>query len=164
MKESIFTTEILGSLRDLGAWAYKIADAPITKRVLDVTRFTQAKPCDIFACIDGTMIAIETKQIKKWRAFSLADMRPAQIVQLSRIAEHGGRSFVFLNVRIPRKENRLLVFEWTALFERLQISSIKGLELERLSYYEAHKTEDGKVRFDLQPWADDFFLTAIPAL
>lgn len=155
MKEAVFVTEVIRSLRHFGFWAFKIPDAPITKELLKITRFTMAKPCDIIACLpvgvisDGVFVAIECKQFKKWKSFSIRDMRPAQVEQLSAIEDHGGSAWVFLNVRVGR-DNRLIIFEWAELRHRFlkKKESIKAKELQSRHFVNAMKIND-KIGYDL---------------
>lgn len=152
MKESIFTTEVLRSLRALNFWAYKIPDTPITKEILSVTRFTVAKPCDIIACRGGHLVAIETKQIRKWKPLSHRDFRPEQKNSLKSILDRKGSAFCFLNVRIPKEENRLIVFDWSTWGDRLSTSSIHVKELKTLPWLNPIKNSEGKLMFDLCEW------------
>jgi hypothetical protein len=153
VKEAVFVTEVIRSLRHFGFWAFKIPDAPITKELLKITRFTMAKPCDIVACLpsglDGLFVAIECKQFKKWKSFSLRDMRPAQVEQLSAIEDHGGSCWVFLNVRVGR-DNRLIIFEWAELRHRFlkKKESIKAKELQERKSVKVLKIGD-KIGYDL---------------
>lgn len=147
MKESVFTTEIMHTLRARGYFAHKLGDAPITAAVLAVTRFTPGKPFDIVVSARGQFVAIETKQMKKFKAFSLRDMRPAQLEGLTEVVYRGGRAFVFLNVRIAadarkgvKRENRLIVFDWAWLLHRLHESSIKAAEIREWAF--ASKSPD----------------------
>lgn len=155
MKEATFVSEIVRSLRHYGFWAFKIPDAPITKELLKITRFTMAKPCDIVACLpcgvisDGMFVAIECKQFKKWESFNVRDMRPAQVEQLSAIEDHGGSCWVFLNIRL-KDENRLIIFEWAELRVRFleRKESIHAKEL-KVRAYVPHYRIDSKVMYDL---------------
>lgn len=157
MKEAKFTTETVRSVRHHGGWAYKIPDAPITKEILKITRFTAAKPCDIVCCIDGRMIAIETKQFKKWEALGLRHFEPEQIEGMNRIVANGGRAFVFLNIRIKKPyTNRLLVFEWDLLYEHFTLfGSVFAKDLMKRTFYESFligEEPNQKRVFDLSEW------------
>jgi hypothetical protein len=83
------------------------------------TRFVPEKPCDILACVNGHMVAVEGKQMKKWQGFSIRFLRDNQIVALDSIVKAGGRAYVFVNVRVPpekgvsKRENRLIVINWS---------------------------------------------------
>lgn len=175
MKEKQFTAEIMHTLSQAGIWAYKLSDSP-TSWTMSKTRFTPEKPCDILSCVRGKFVAIETKQIKSFKAFGLYDMRPSQIESLDAIVEVGGRGFVFLNIRLPndfrtgqKRDNRLVVFDWVYLRERFAKGSIKAKEVRELRF--TRKSPDKKngattVKgvFDLsvfeemldQPTEDDF--------
>ena len=124
MKEATFSSELMESLRLMGAWCYKIADSPASW-TKGITRFTPEKPCDIIACLGGTMIGIECKQLKKFQAFGRTQMRDSQVKALGEIVAAGGKGYVFLNIRIKaikgkqKPENRLIVFDWAKWGERL---------------------------------------------
>lgn len=155
MKEAFFSTETIRSCRYHGGWAYKIPDAPITKEILKITRFTNAKPCDIVCCFGMKFIAIETKQFKKWKALSKHDFRPEQIKGLTDIVDQGGRAFVFLNIRINIKgepyENRLIIFDWKVWGKRLSEGSVHAKELKARVYYTSFIHEEKRI-FDLTEW------------
>lgn len=155
MKEAKFTTEIVRSLRHYGGWVYKIPDAPITKEILKITRFTAAKPSDIVSCFDSLFVAIETKQLKKWEALSIRDFRPEQIEGLTNIVAHKGRAFVFVNIRINTKgrpyENRLLIYDWAVWGERIKQKSIFAKELKERPYYKSFMVDEKRI-FDLTEW------------
>lgn len=163
MKEAHFSTEVVRSVRHYGGWAYKIPDAPITKAILKITRFTAAKPFDITCAIDGTPVAIETKQFKEWKALSKNDFRPEQLKGMTEFIAHGkGRAFVFLNIRIKEAdENRLIIFDWATLGPRIeQKKSVFAKELKERAYYKSYlhdfTNDDGIVTrkrvFDLTEW------------
>lgn len=136
MRESIFNTEIKRSLIKAGYFVYKIFDMP---RFIG-SRFQDNKPCDILACgQDGKIIAIESKQIKKWQAFGLRFLRPHQIETLEKIHSLGGWAFVFLNVRIIKpKENRCIAIHWPVLKSK---KSFSKKELPLLPFYQGSKKE-----------------------
>lgn len=157
MKEAHFSTETVRSIRHHGGWGYKIPDAPITKEILKITRFTNAKPADIVACFDGRFVAIETKQFKEWKAMSKHDFRPEQIKGLTDIVANGGRAFVFLNIRIKKPyENRLIVFDWATWGERIAHGpSVFAKELKARAFYTSYTIGDEpnqKRVWDLTEW------------
>jgi len=153
MKEASFTTEVMRSLKHYNLWAYKIPDTPINKKIMELMRFTPEKPCDIVACYQGLMVAVETKQFKKWQAFGLRHMEPAQIDHLTRIVKEKGRAFVFLNVRIKAPHvNRLFIFDWATLYPRLKKASIKAVELKERAYEGYFKNDKDKLIYDLEEW------------
>lgn len=155
MKEAKFTTEVVRSLRHYGGWAYKIPDAPITKEILKITRFTAAKPSDIVSCFDSLFVAIETKQLKTWKALSIRDFRPEQIEGLTDIVANKGRAFVFVNIRISGKgktyENRLLIYDWAIWGERIKKKSIFAKELKERPHYNSFIVDEKRI-FDLTEW------------
>lgn len=156
MKEAIFNTEVVNSLKKAGAWAWKIPDMPHFAG--SMTRFDVAKPCDIISNFGGRLIAIEGKMSKKFETFGLKRLRPSQIFHLDRIVKTGGRAFVFLNVRIAGKkgpvvrgrwtgsnyENRLIVLDWEAWRTPLEILPLSAKEVANLPYIRG-----GKGLFDL---------------
>jgi len=138
------------SLRHRGAWAYKIPDAPITRELLKITRFTAPKPCDIVVNKGGSFYAIECKQIKKFRAFGGKDIRPAQVEHLTHIVQTGGVAYIFLNVRITNpRVNRLYVFDWKEWGDVLSTGTIKKKELEQMLFVEPELDSRKKIFFDL---------------
>jgi hypothetical protein len=154
MKEAFFSTETIRSVRYHGGWAYKIPDAPITKEILKITRFTNAKPCDIVCCFGMKFVAIETKQFKKWKALSKHDFRPEQIEGMTNIVNQGGRAFVFLNIRINTKElyeNRLIIFDWKTWGPILSTGSVHAKELKERVYYSSFMVDEKRI-FDLTEW------------
>lgn len=124
MREADFTSEVMASIREIGGWCYKIADSP-TSWTRGITKFTPDKPCDVVACLDGVMVAIECKQLKKFAAFGRTQMRESQITALTEIVAAGGKGYVFLNIRIKaikgkqKHENRLIIFDWDKWGDRL---------------------------------------------
>ena len=109
MKEAIVNTEIVNSLKAGGAWAYKIPDA---LTIGGGNRFTAEKPCDIVGFYKGKGFAIESKQIKKYAPIGFKMLRPSQVRNFEEMISKGNRAFVFVNVRVPRDPNRLLIFTY----------------------------------------------------
>lgn len=153
MKEAKFTTEIVRSIRYHGGWAYKIPDAPITKEILKITRFTNAKPCDIVVSYESKFIGVETKQFKEWKALSIRDFRPEQITGMDNIIKSGkGRAFVFLNIRIRKPyENRLLIFDWATWGPIIKKKSVFAKELKVRPHYDSFIHNEKRI-FDLTEW------------
>lgn len=161
MKEAIFSTEIVRSIRHHGGWAFKIPDMPITKELLKITRFTNAKPCDIVSTFNGQFVAIETKQFKKWEALGVRHFRPEQLSGMTDIVANGGRAFVFLNIRIKADKikklmavNRLLVFDWSTWGPRIMKRSIFAESLRQRPHYDPMICPKGKIIFDLTEWVE----------
>jgi penicillin-binding protein-related factor A (putative recombinase) len=97
------------------------------------------------------MIAIETKFKKKFSAFSVRDMRPSQIVNLTNIAKAGGQSYVFLGIKEPGFPSKLFIFRWSYLEEIFSAGkSISAKELRTHYYLESYSSGD----FDLTRWKD----------
>lgn len=133
MREAVFITEIVDSLKVAGClFVYKPADSPMSW-TQHQTRFTLPKPCDIITCDREKMILIECKQLKKYEAFGERHMRPSQIENLTNAHKMGHKAFVFLNIRLaePRR-NILLIFNWAKLVQLWADNkgSIKGKDIE----------------------------------
>ena len=118
-------------------------------------RYVPEKPCDVLGAYRGRFFAIESKQMKKFEAFGMRHMRPAQIKHLNEITKTGSKAFVFLNVRIPaikkikqKRENRLIIFEWRH-FQGLGEVSLKKKDIETLPYV-SYQTVDKKIMYDLK--------------
>ncbi len=112
VKENIFNTEVVRSLKHYDYFAYKISDVM-------GSRFTETKPCDILICSPkGVFIAAESKQIKKWSGLTGKMLRDNQIKTLDKTVKNKGKAFVLLNIRLPlikgkqQKENWCVVFNW----------------------------------------------------
>lgn len=149
MRESNFTTDVMKSLRRVGAWAYKIPDAPSSK--ITGLRFTISKPCDIVACIDGKFIAIETKFKKKFAALSMRDMQDSQLVNLTNVLKNDGIALVFLGIKEKGKKTKLLIYDWQTLGSRFaKNESIAAKELREHEFIEADEDD----QFDLTEWKE----------
>lgn len=157
MNEKTFNLELKKSLIFHGAWAHKIADMPRGPML----RFNPEKPCDIVGVFKGQMFVIESKQIKKFQAFGIEALRPGQISSLTKIHEAGGKAFVFLNVRIPRTINSILVFEWEFWKWRWQtLGSLKKDEIEVMTFKEGLKAQ--RVNKDLIFDLEEFLASVAP--
>jgi len=140
MKESVFNSEIVGSLRDFGFWAYKIPDFP--QSMIRGSRFNPEKPFDIVGMISEIGVAIEGKQMRKFEAFGIRHMRPSQIAEFDFMVDNSAaRAFIFLNIRQKadkvagsQYENRLIILEWSEIRDRLKKESIKKKEIEGLPF------------------------------
>lgn len=140
MKESVFTTEIVKSLRQSGFWVYKIPDMPHFAGMR--TRFDLAKPFDIIALRNNRFYAIETKMLKSYQAFGYRHMRPHQVTSLSAINSFGGNPYVFLNIRQskPKHINNCIIFKWGEYPQLEQEGcSIKKPELMKLPVIKGKK-------------------------
>ena len=158
MKEAVFCTEVVNSLKHLGHWAYKIPDVPAIKSV----RFSPNKPADIILVTQGYPVLIECKQFKQYQAFGMRHLTEHQPDALHEFCSKGkGRAFIFINIRRPtithkrqRRCNRLIIYEWAHICNRLEKESIKKPELEAQPYIEGHSVlmADGnkKMFFDLE--------------
>lgn len=153
MKEAVFNTEISRSINSQGGWYYKVADSP-TSWTMKQTRYTPVKPCDGFGMYQGIGFLVECKQIKKWQSLSLKAFRQNQIESLSRFYELGGKSFVFLNIRISankslgqKRENRCLIFEWEKLYRWLSDRNLSKHVLNRWEYVQGKKGQFDMSKF-----------------
>jgi hypothetical protein len=123
MRESLFNTEITNSLKANGWFAYKIPDTPTS--MLVGLRYTPEKPCDIIASINGRFTAIECKQIKSIKCFSIKDFRDVQIESLDKVVSDGGRAWAFINLRVQKdkefgRQNLLIGLDWRVWGFKLQ--------------------------------------------
>ena len=135
IRESVFNTEVIHSLRAQGAWAHKLTDTPAS--LARAMRFVPEKPCDIIAFIGGRGVGIEGKQQKKYEAFGIRHLRDAQVRELDAMVEEGkGEAFIFLNIRIASpRTNRLVIFNWKLWREKLKSGvSLKKKEIESLPF------------------------------
>ena len=151
--EQKFITELKKSvglmheIEDEDHFWYKIPDNPH----LGTARFDLPKPFDILYVTSGNAYSIEAKAMNRYRAFSLRDIRPSQIDNMTAFDDAGGLSYVFLNIRqaacaAEGREyvNKLIIMQWSLLYPRLLESSIKAKELK-----EAPGVAGAKGLFDL---------------
>jgi hypothetical protein len=115
VRESLFNTEIVNSLKAADYFAYKIPDTPAS--MVRGLRYTPEKPCDIIASVNGRFTAIESKQIKKIQCFSIKEFRDIQIESLDKVVKDGGRAWAFINLRVPtdkefKRLNLLVGLDW----------------------------------------------------
>ena len=117
-------------------------------------RYTPEKPCDVIGAYRGRFFAIESKQLKKFEAFGMRHMRPAQIRHLDEIVKTGSKAFVFLNIRVPaikgkqKRENRLIIFHWQ-MFRGLGETTMKKQAVMDMPYL-AYQSVDKKTIYDLK--------------
>jgi len=95
-KESEFCTEIVHSLHNLGAWAYKIPDPQQTPG--GYIR-ASARPFDIVATHHSIAIAIECKFQKNWGAFG-KQFPEHQMLALEQHKDAGGLSYISHGFRL----------------------------------------------------------------
>jgi len=144
MKESDFQKQLLNSLREQGAWAYKIPDATFAEGA----RFIPEKPADIIGKHKGFPFLIECKMLKGIRRVkknlfqSSKDKREDrpfeewnQVKSLTKFETTGGsgESFVFINFRNKKGEkryNRLIYFRWSYLKQVISDGSISKKDME----------------------------------
>lgn len=135
MKEAVFNTEVVRSIRALGGFAHKLGDSVRSEQ----TRFIGEKPCDIIAGVFGKFVGIESKQFKEMKGFSIRLLRDNQIEALSEMVRTGNRAFVFLNVRLniagSRPESRLYYWD----FAKWDRQSIGVKVLRTLPFIKGHK-------------------------
>lgn len=141
MKEKVFNTEVVNSLKALGAWAEKIPDMPFNP----LARFNPEKPSDILGGYKGRFFMIESKQMKKFEALGERHFQHNQIKSLDRAVATGNAAFVFVNVRIRavkgenNYENRLIVLDWKRWGQRIKTASIKAKEIKELPFVSGQK-------------------------
>lgn len=129
MNERNFMSSVRLSFLDHNVWATILVDG---------SDFS-TRPCDMIACLDGKLIAIEGKFQKEFKAFGMKQIRDSQILNLDAITQGGGLAFIFLNIWIPNKENRLIIWEWTHFKKITAFGSIKKKTLRDLPYIQGHK-------------------------
>lgn len=139
MKESNFIRDVIFSIKSQGKWAYKIPDMPSSYMIKG--RFNPEKPCDIISFLGMVSALIECKQQKKYEAFGIRHLRESQIEALDEIVDlEIGQSYVFLNVRVPRKINKLIIFDWKETRERFKSGiSYKKKEIEEMDAIDGKK-------------------------
>jgi len=152
MRESVFCSELVKSLRQCGAYAHKLPDSPASYGGAKM-RFSAGKQFDVMAVFKGLPLAIECKLYKQFKGFGLNQLRDEQVQALNAYWEAGGRPFVALNIRrkairgVQTYENRLLLFDWPLRFH-------SKAEIEAYPYIEGSKG-----LFSLDSWLTS--LTAV---
>jgi hypothetical protein len=144
MKEAKFNTEIVNSLKDCGAWAYKIPDMPSSLMVGG--RFNPDKPCDIIACVRSRFVGIEGKMLRDYKAISLSLFRDNQVQSLDAMVEASGLAFAFINIRITEspRVNKLIIINWSKWRDTLKERTVPKRTVMTLPYIQGTKG-----RFDL---------------
>lgn len=168
MREAIFCTEVVNSIKAVGQSAYKIADTPIDRSSRRM-RFAVNKPSDIVTNIEGHSAIIECKQLRKMRSIGLKEFRPSQIKALDEHSLKGPCAYAFVNLRFPRtsdfgQTNEALILDWRRWGpylksgKRITIDMLTGGEkppfrfwwMSRKNY---HVTEFKKIAgWDLADW------------
>lgn len=138
MREAVASREIVRSLKARGAWALKIPDPGLGEIKSGAAR----RPFDILFISPRGSGGIEVKQIKKWKPFGIKEVEEHQIEHLEKVRDAGGIGLVFLNVRIPYKENRLIAWRIESLINADRYSRE---QLKDLPY-----TAGAKGSFDLE--------------
>lgn len=128
MKESIFVTEIVSSLKEqIHPHLVKIPDMPKFKlrsifsgKELGIMpewiknkmnklfyRFSPPRPYDLYFVFAGKFYAIECKIHKKKQAIPFSIVSDYQVEQLKDVVNNGsGYAYVLINIRIERKLNK----------------------------------------------------------
>lgn len=110
MREAQLCSEVVKSLRDAGAWAYKIPDAPHLPAGDGKPRFTPAKPFDVAAVVEGTAVAVEVKLKRNAGGLSRKQFTDFELSSLAAFAEAGGSALVAVGYRAtlgPLNQKRL---------------------------------------------------------
>ena len=154
MRESVFCSELVKSLRHAGCYAHKLPDSPASYGGVKM-RFSAKKQYDVIAVYKGLPIAIECKQYKQFKGFGLNQLRDEQIEALNGFFEAGGTAYVALNIRVSaskernqKHENRLLMFKWPLSFH----SKAEILEYPYI--------EGSKGLFSLDSWLNSLAIAA----
>lgn len=129
MNEHKFMSNIKASFLEHNIWATILIDGS------DYS----PRPFDMVVCLKGKLVAIEGKFQKNFGAFGMRHIRESQILNLNAVTQGGGTAFIFLNVWLPNKENRLLIWEWENFKEITANGSIKKSTLINLPYIQGAK-------------------------
>lgn len=91
------------------------------------------RPFDMLIRINNKIlsdtVAVEGKFQKDFSAFGMSKIRESQIKNLDKYEKENGLAFIFLNIWMPRKENRLIIWEWGEFKKITKNGSIKKKEL-----------------------------------
>jgi len=129
MNERTFMSNVKLSFLDHNLWATTLVDG---------SDF-QTRPCDMIACLEGKLVAIEGKFQKSFSAFGIKHIRDSQVLNLDAISQGRGVAFIFLNIWIPNKENRLLIWEWEIFKKITANASLKKKTLLEMPYIQGAK-------------------------
>lgn len=116
MKETQANSKIVMSLEKLGEVAEKIPDTPAGR--FSGLRFRAKHPCDIWADIQTTSVAIETKLIKGFTKFDIGLLEDSQVECFEKRFRKKRLSFIFLVIQkhsmMNRKDrvHRIYIFDW----------------------------------------------------
>ena len=135
MNERRFMSNIKSSFLENNIWSTILVDG---------SDFSP-RPCDMIANYHGRLWAIEGKFQKSFKAFGLSQIRDSQRLNLDAITQGGGIASIFLNIWIPRQENRLLIWHLQDFKSRAEKSSFKKGELMAMPYIQGSKN-----RFSVQ--------------
>ena len=144
--EKKFVSEVVNSFIDRGVMAYKIPDLPIFFG--SKMRFAPKKPFDIVVDCSGRFVAIECKFKNGYQAFGLRDFvkkdKSGKEVnnQIKNLLNHE-RSYIFLNVFIPRQVNSLYIIGQKWMRRILKGESIKALDLKEMHVFEEENVIEG---------------------
>lgn len=125
MSEAKETSKFVKALNQIeNCWAWKIPDSPINEFTKATTKFTPPKPFDVLCCYEGRAIGFEMKYQKKFKPFSIKDLRLSQVAGLAGIETRGkGHAAVILFVgAVP------YFFEWSELKTHHRFSTKELLE------------------------------------
>jgi hypothetical protein len=141
MKETVFQSEIVDSLKSLGVWGYKIPDIPFNYQ----NKFCPKKPCDIL-CVPKNYptIYIEAKMIKEWKSFGIKMLEESQVEAGKILTSLGHKYFIFLNVRLKadpfkesKQESRCIIFSYQEIMSRGE--NFYAKELKNMPFIPGHK-------------------------
>jgi hypothetical protein len=119
MNERKFMSNLKKSFLEAGYWSTTLIDGS------DYS----PRPFDNITCINGKLVAIEGKFQKDFGAFGMRHIRDSQILNLDAVRLSGGQAYIFLNIWIPRAENRLLIWEWEYFKALTSEGSLKKRQL-----------------------------------
>ena len=144
-REKVFTTELIHTLTEAGAWLYKIPDFPQAMLAGSAARFNPPKPVDLVGVFRGRFVCIECKASAGFDSIKMDWFRENQVATMDAVEERGGVSLVAINVRNKKRGasrvNRLYLFRWPLLVKHLQeFNSITPASLRNEQpFYEGYK-------------------------
>jgi penicillin-binding protein-related factor A (putative recombinase) len=115
MKESIFVTEVINSLKEqLHPHIEKIPDMPKFNLSKSFYRFSPPRPYDLFFVFQGKFYAVECKMHKKKQAIPFSIVSSYQVERLMDVVFNGNSyAYILINVRIKREMNKCYAIKIT---------------------------------------------------
>lgn len=149
MNEKTVTPWVRYSFERIGAWAYKIPDAPRYKGQQRMSPV--ARPFDLTICYEGQYHALELKFLRDYQAFGRRHLRESQVEHLDAVENAGGSSWVGAVVCVPRRFCRLILWPWREFPQR----SMRKSALEGLRGVDRQSNEGGRYYWDLDQFTEE---------